>query len=109
MKNINDLSEDDQIKLINEYRYSPRDRWAYYNSINNPSEKAKLAIFKLNPNNISGIKKPSSLMQIEYIEYLFAKNFKIDKCDDIISQKFITCPKALKLYEKLKKVHSIIK
>jgi oligoribonuclease NrnB/cAMP/cGMP phosphodiesterase (DHH superfamily) len=99
---INKLEEKEQIKLINKHS-------SYYiKLIKNPSENVKLAAVKDYGYNIKYIKAPSEKVQI-----MAVKNFKYSKhwadfTNNIVEYN-ISSPKAIELYNKFNKVHSIIK
>jgi hypothetical protein len=99
---INQLSDDEQIKLI--YERQGIEQWKCLKSLNNPSEKVKLAIIKLNPYYMQVFKNLSNELQLEYV-----RSIDFDKFDDELIAKYITSPKAKELYYKIKSAKNIIK
>jgi hypothetical protein len=124
--NLKDLSDKVYIALIKEHPY-------YIQHIKSPNINIQLASVKLYPESIQYIKDPSEKVQLATISqenkgwsvrhirnptekvqitavknlpYNFIKDFLI--LDKLIPR-YITSPKALELYEKLKRVRNIIK
>jgi hypothetical protein len=119
LKDINDLTEDEQIKLVSsnfgwdiKYIKTPSEKVqlaAVIENINviryidNPSEKAQLVLAKCFPEHIDLIKDPFESVQLEA-----AKNLSNYNIDNYVEQ-YITAPKAKELYYKLRKVNKVIK
>jgi hypothetical protein len=123
--NINDLSEEEQIKAVANYPIIIKD-------IDNPSEKVQLYAIKRNPHNIQYIKNPTEKVKLKAVRKFglviaFIKDpseegqieavksiqniIHLHYIEDIngIVKRNITSPKALELYEKFNIVRRIIK
>lgn len=74
------------------------------NYINKKNNQEKLELVREAPHTIRWIKSSTEEIQIEAVKSL---NYKYN--DDGFVSKFITYPKALNLYDKLKRVRNIIK
>jgi hypothetical protein len=82
----------------------------YIKYIKNPCEKAQLAVVRKSGYLISYLANPSEKVQIEAINNIKYNDSDYKVCyHNKFVIKHITNKKALELYEKLKKAHSIIK
>jgi hypothetical protein len=96
------LNEEEQLKLINEFYFK-----IIY--IEYPSEKVQLEAIRISPLSLKYINNPTKKVELFAVNRMFDRNFvKYTNWDDFVYS-WITSSEALKLYYKLKKVHSIIK
>jgi hypothetical protein len=112
---INSLSEEEQITYL--YNSSYDIKYIKY-----PSEKVQLIAVTINPLNIQIIKTPTEAVKLKAVSLncyaIFYINnpsdaiqmeaVKSDHIDDLFVNKWITSPKALALYNKLKTAKNII-